>query len=110
MNNKDMATTILNQLGGNKFIAMTGAKDFLTGGNDITFKIGKNSSKANMINIILDDNDTYTMKFIKFTKFRMTKNYEFIEAKTEVLKEEKGIYSDLLQEIFTEYTGLYTHL
>ena len=110
MNNKDTATTILNQLGGNKFIAMTGAKDFLTGGNDITFKIGKNSSKANMINIILDEDDTYTMKFIKFTNFRMTKTFEFIEAKTEVLKEVKGIYCDMLQDLFTQYTGLYTHI
>jgi hypothetical protein len=110
MENKQIANTILSQLGGNKFIAMTGAKNFFTNGNDICFNIGKNISKANRIQIILEADDTYTMKFIKFTNGRFTKNFEYIEAKVDLLQEEKGIYNDMLQDIFTQYTGMDTHL
>ena len=111
MNNKTIATTILNQLGGNKFIAMTGAKNFFTNGNDLCFNIGKNMSNANRVQIVLDGDDTYTMKFIKFTNGRFTKNYEkYIDSKVEILKEIPGVYCDGLKEMFTEHTGLYTHL
>lgn len=111
MESKAIANTILSQLGGNKFIAMTGAKNFYTNGNDLCFNIGKNASKANRIKIVLDWDDTYTMQFIKFTNGRFTKNYEkWVEPKVETLKEIKGVYCDMLQELFTEYTGMNTHL
>ena len=110
MNNKTIANTILSQLGGNKFIAMTGAKNFYTNGNDLCFNIGKNASKANRIKIVLDFDDTYTMQFIKFTDAKLTKNFEWVDAKVEVLKEIKGVCFDMLQELFTEYTKMYTHL
>ena len=89
---------------------MTGAKNFIAIENGVNFKIGKNSSKANMIEVTLDANDTYTIKFIKFTNWRMTKEYKMIEAKKEILKEMNGIYCDELQTVFTNYTGMYTHL
>lgn len=107
---KTIANTIFQQLGGKKFIAMTGAKDFFTNGNDLCCTIGKNMSKANRLKIILDADDTYIMQFIKFTSGRLTKNYEWKEPKIEVLKEIKGLYFDELQDLFTEYTGMYTHL
>lgn len=93
--------TILEQLGGNRFIAMTGAKDF---GYDnktytLSFKIGKNASKANYVKIHLTPMDTYDMTFLNIRG----PNYE--EVKTY-----KGIYADQLQELFTETTGLYTRL
>lgn len=45
------AQTILNQLGGNRFVAMTGAKNFVALENGIKFNIGKNASKANTVKI-----------------------------------------------------------
>ncbi|MBO7714602.1 MAG: hypothetical protein J6S85_13585 [Methanobrevibacter sp.] len=110
MTNKEIATTILKQLGGNKFIAMTGTKNFIAIERGMICKIGKNASKANYLEIVLNGDDTYTMRFIKFTNCRMTKDYKFIDAKRETLKEYQHIYFDQLQELFTEYTHMYTHL
>ena len=95
------AGEILRQLGGNKFIAMTGAKDFARNDDkkQITFKIGRNSSGINCIRIILNSMDTYDMEFIRLRAGKIT-----------VVNEVKGIYNDQLQEIFTEYTGMCTHL
>lgn len=108
---KTIASTILHQLGGQHFIVMTGAKNFSTSGNDCSFSIGRNASKANRVKIILEPDDTYTMQFIKFTDFRFNKKTgEWKDSKFETLKEYKGVYWDMLQDIFTEYTGMYTHL
>ena len=106
----NIAQTILSQLGGNKFVAMTGAKNFFTNGNDLCFTIGKNMSKTNRVQITLNGDDTYTMTFKKFTPERMKKDFTFTEAKVEVVKEYEHIYCDQLQELFTEVTGMYTHL
>ncbi len=97
--NREIAATILKQLGGNKFIAMTGAKELAFGEGTLSFKIGRNSSKANNIRITLKGDDTYKMEFIQFRK---------MEFKT--IKEHDGIYNDQLQELFTAFTGLYTSL
>lgn len=129
-----IATTILNQLGGNKFIAMTGAKNFIAVKDGIRFNIGKNGSKANMVQIVLKWDDTYTMQF--WAKGREVNpcaiimkyagkglgEAEFNEAvkkatekaiknaEPKMLKEFDGIYCDQLQELFAEYTKLYTRL
>lgn len=111
MTTKTIAETILSQLGGNAFIAMTGAKKFFTNGNDCCFSIGRNTSKANRVQIILKADDTYTVQFKKFTGGRLNKRtYEYIPEKVETLKEYNGVYCDELQSVFTAYTGLYTHL
>lgn len=108
---KTVATTILNQLGGNRFITMTGAKDFFTNGNDLCFSIPKNMSKANRVKIVLDADDTYRVQFIKFTPSRFnSKTFTFTDSKAETLKEYEMIYCDQLQELFTNYTGMYTRL
>lgn len=60
-----VAATILAQLGSNKFIAMTGAKNFVRGENYLMFSIGKNKSKANKVKITLQANDTYTVEFFR---------------------------------------------
>ena len=38
----------LKQLGGNRFIAMTGAKNFAVGPKGMSFKIGRNSKSLNI--------------------------------------------------------------
>lgn len=94
-----VAKEILRQLGGNKFIAMTGAKNFGATENSLTFKIGRNSSSANWIKIVLNGKDLYDLSFIQVRgdKIKTLKTYD-------------DVYFDQLQEIFTSFTGMHTHL
>lgn len=96
-----VAKEILNQLGGNKFIAMTGAKAFSGDKNSITFQISsRNLLNAKFVKIILNVWDTYNLEF-----------YKQRGSKPPVLSDSiSGIYNDQLQEIFTSKTGLQTHL
>ena len=91
---------IIDQLGGNHFIAMTGAKDFFCGEEGLTFKLGRFPGvKINRIQIQLNSLDLYDIKFMRVWN---------LTCKT--LKELNGIYGEDLQEIFTRETGLHTHL
>lgn len=132
--NQEIANTILNQFGGHHFTVMTGAKNFVAIENGIRFNIGKNGSKANVVKVILNWDDTYTMSFIKagreVNEYAILMRYadkglseqEFNEtvskaiekakknSEPKTLKEYSGIYFDQLQEFFTEYTKLYTRL
>lgn len=64
-NKMKIANAILEQLGGNKFIAMTGAKNFVSDGNTLRMTLPKNRSKANRLYVTLDATDTYTMYFFQ---------------------------------------------
>lgn len=110
-----VADIILNQLGGNRFIVMTGSKNFVADGNTLRMQLAKNASKANRLYITLDGDDTYTMRFFKYTAGGLRINHKkgtatFVEDKTTEVKTVSGIYCDQLQEIFTATTGLYTRL
>lgn len=106
-----VADIILQQLGGNKFLVMTGAKHLVADGNTLRMTLPKNMSKANRLHITLDPDDTYTMRFFKFTAGRLDKKtFEWKEDKVTEVKLVKGVYCDMLQEIFTATTGMYTHL
>ena len=99
---KEIAQTILNQLGGHKFIVMTGAKNFVAKENGLTFRIpGKNFAKSNInhVEVILKGDDTYTILFSRIRAGKMIG-----------VANEGGVYFDQLQAVFTEYTGLATHL
>jgi hypothetical protein len=101
---EDVAGEILKQLGGNKFIVMTGAKNFYKGVDDqkqpfIGFKIGKAKNQINYVKIILTGRDDYTMQFLSIRG-----------SKLKVVREVEGVYNDMLQDVFTTNTGLYTHL
>ena len=95
-----IAKTILSQLGGNRFIAMTGAKSF---GYDskgsvvsLQFKIGRNAKQVNIVRInYIRGKDLYEMNFYKGTK---------------LLKKVSNVYADQLRKIFTKHTGMYTSL
>lgn len=106
-----VANTILEQLGGNMFIAMTGARNFLVDGNTLRMTLPKNRSNANRLYITLDGTDTYTMYFFKFTAGRLNKTtFTWIPDKTEDIRKLSGVYANMLQEIFTATTGMTTHL
>ena len=91
--------TILAQLGGNKFCAMTGARSFSSDGKNLTFRIGRNEKKVNAIRITLLPNDTYKMEFLGIRN---------LNVKT--ISEVDNVYCDMLQEIFENHTGMYTKL
>lgn len=106
-----VADIILEQLGGNKFLAMTGANHLLSDGNTLKINLPKNASKANRLWITLNADDTYTMNFFKFTAGRLNKKtFAWTEDKKVDVREIKGVYCDMLQDIFTSITGMYTHL
>ncbi len=88
------ARTILEQLGGNKFIAMTGAKNLVAGITSLSFKIPQ-SKNINYVKIKLTEMDDYKLEFGKITGF----DYK-------IIKIEDNVYFDQLQQVFTEKTGL----
>ena len=95
------AGEILKQLGGNKFIAMTGAKNFVKDDKkkNIAFKIGRNSKSINYIKIKLNSMDTYDISFLRLRKFKLTP-----------VNKVSGVYNDQLQSVFTRNTGMETSL
>lgn len=102
---------ILQQLGGKRFIVMTGSKNLGYSSKDdnyLSMHLTKNKIRAKYLKITLMPNDTYTMVFSTTKK---TKVHGFVVDETHViLKTIENVYCDQLQEIFTEVTGLYTYL
>jgi hypothetical protein len=98
---QEIAKTILRQLGGQRFIVMTGAKNFTSSANGLTFKVaGKYQDKrVTHIQILLEATDTYEVKALHCSK-----------ANVKVQGSHNMVYADQLQSIFTELTGLDTHL
>ena len=111
--NAEIANTILNQLGGGRFIVMTGSKDMIAIENGLRMSLAKNGSKANGLEITLNGADLYDMKFYRYTPWRFsTRGGKFTEypEKITTVKEYNDVYFDQLQELFTNVTGLYTRL
>lgn len=132
--NQEIAKIILQQLGGRQFAMMTGAKQFVAIDNGVRFRIGKNKTRANLVKIVLRGDDTYNMEFWhigqEVNPYAILMRYankglspdeinKQVKAATEraekaaepvKLKAYEGIYCDQLQELFTEYTELYTRL
>lgn len=98
--NQQVARVILQQLGGNKFVAMTGAKLFVAIENGLQFKLPRYAGlKINVARITVDATDTYSVEFGSLRGL----NYK-------VVSKHEGIYNDMLQDLFTSETGLDTHL
>lgn len=89
-----IAGTILNQLGGRRFVAMTGAHSILNLGNGLQVKF-KGSKRANTVRIELDANDLYTVRFYKI------KGLDCVEIDSVEL-----VHAFDLQRLFTRVTGL----
>ena len=110
---------ILQQIGGNKFLAMTGSKVKYYGYDKngyvyLMFQLSKNQSKAQFLKIQLNSKDLYNMEFSKIKK-TLNKEYSDIGIKIydetiETIKIYEDVHCDQLQEIFTDITGMYTKL
>lgn len=104
---KEIAYTILHQIGGRRFIAMTGAKNFVAlienktklGGISFSIPAKLSKNKINRVVISLMPNDTYQMEF--FRVFGIT--IKPIETYSDV-------YCDQLSSLFTDVTGMDVHL
>lgn len=98
--NQEIARTILAQLGGGKFIAMTGAKNFVAMESALFFALPKFSGvKINRVQVLLMPDDTYTVTF-----------FRAFGAKLTPLKIVEQVYAEDLRRVFTDATGLETSL
>ena len=92
-----IAKTILQQIGGRRFAAMTGSKDFIDMGNGLRMSLARNKTSANRLDIIYDAGlDLYNMRF-----YRRTFSKKTFECKTKDIATHEGIYCDMLEEMFT---------
>ena len=90
---------ILSQLGGNKFIVMTGATCYSDNNGQTLVAKFKGSKIANIMYITLNSMDLYDVQICK---------YRGMDIKT--VKEVNGAYADMLKPLFEQTTGLRTSL
>lgn len=97
-----VSRTILQQLGGHRFLVMTGAKNLVGADKYLTMRLPRGAAKDAItgVKIELTPLDTYDIEFYKFTRA-----HDLI-----VVSRATDIYADSLQEVFTRYTGLNTRL
>jgi len=110
---------IAEQIGGNKFLVMTGSKFQYYGYDKLGYvylmiKLTRNQSKAQYLKIQLNGLDLYDLTFsrIKKTLTPLAKELgiKVYDEEVIIVKEYKDVYADMLQDIFTSVTGLYTRL
>ena len=93
---------ILQQLGGRKFIAMTGATVMRDGDNKLIAKI-KGSKKYNHVEISHNSLDLYDIRFVKIggqkTMYAIKKDETF-----------NNVYADNMVNLIESETGLYLSL
>lgn len=94
---------ILRQLGGNRFVAMTGASSFAGSKDALSFKLRTGAAGIRGVRIVLDPSDTYNVAFYKWTMKGGVKHFG-------IVKQVDGVYADQLREVFTRATGLETSL
>ncbi len=95
----NVANTILAQLGGNKFAAMTGAKNFIGGESMLQFSLPRLALHGiNKVRIELTPADTYTVTF-----YKQGRSPRFELA---TIRELEGVTADALRTAFTATTGL----
>lgn len=97
------AEITLQQLGGRRFITMTGAKDLMAGENYLQFGLPENFAikGINKVRIDLTPSDTYTMHFYAC---------HFQKHTFDTVSVVEGVYCEDLCRIFTDETGLATSL
>jgi hypothetical protein len=95
MTNMTVARSILDQLGGERFVAMTGARELVGSADSLTFKIGANPKRVSQVRVTLTPADLYSVTF-----FRIGKAPQI----------ESDVHCGMLEAVFSERTGLYTQL
>ena len=89
------AQTIINQLGGNRLVAMTGARQFVNTGSGVNFRVGRGARNSiNLISISLNGFDLYDVQFLRTRGVAMTTVGEF-----------ENVFAGNLRSLFTSETG-----
>lgn len=95
----EIAKNILEQLGGNRFVVMTGAKNLVGHEDGLSFKLPSSPHYTrdgiNYVRITLNHLDLYDVEYGRMwgLKYRLITNTN-------------SIYADMLQADFTDKTGL----
>ena len=98
MTNLTAANTILAQLGGNKFLAMIGAKNLVGSADALHFDIPRGAkNKANKVRVSISSDDTYNVEFFRWN----AKAFDLV-----TIGKRAGVYCDSLCSVFTAETGL----
>lgn len=101
--NLAIATTILSQLGGNRFLAMTGARNLITVENGLSFSLPRQrefvKDGISRVTVKLTAEDLYDVEYGKM-----------VGLKYVPVRKDEGLFCDQLQAFFTRATGLDTHL
>jgi hypothetical protein len=94
-----VAQTILEQLGGNRFKVMTGAKNFIGHNDGLSFRLpgagGFCKNGINYVFIKLEPSDTYTVTFSRIRGMKSTQ-----------VAQHNDIYFDALKDCISRETGL----
>jgi len=94
-----VAKNILFQLGGNKFLTITGTKNLVSDLNSLSFRIPRSKDGINYIKITLTSKDIYDVEYGKIYGYKYT-----------IVKREEGIYNNMLVSNFEKNTGLLTSI
>lgn len=98
---QDVAKTILAQLGGNKFVAMTGANSFSSGPRALGMRLPRTPQGGfTGLRIELTDQDDYRLVFLKQTGSFAKGTFRISETV------EEGVYCESLTAAFEANTGL----
>lgn len=101
MNNKEIAQTILAQIGGKAFVFMCGVRNLTAIERGLSFRIPGTMTRkrVNYVRITLEPDDTYAVEFCVIRKMacRRVSHWE-------------GVHCDDLAPLFREQTGLETRL
>ncbi len=97
---QQIANTILAQLGGRRFVAMTGASKLTVADSGLNFVLpsGFATDGINVVRITLTPADDYTIEFIRIGR---APHY-----KTQIIKTLDMVYCDQLTDVFERTTGL----
>jgi hypothetical protein len=93
----EIVKTIVSQIG-NKCLFMLGAKNLVSGGHFLTFRI-RGSKKVNSIKILLNDKDLYNLTFVKIHGDNV-KEVAFVE----------DVCAENMHQVIESNTGLRTSL
>lgn len=98
------STVLLQQLGGSRFKAMTGARDFVYDdeARTLTFRVMRNERKVTHVRITVEPSDTYRVEFLRV----VTRG----GYRVDTLRDDAGVFVDSLRHVFERGTGLYVSL
>ena len=95
-----IAVTILEQIGGNRFIAMTGCKQIVALADGVQFGIGRGAQFGiNKVKITLQTDDRYRVVFYKIRGVDIKEIGQVVD-----------VYADNSARVFSEMTGFDTRL